>query len=133
MVTLEGESFSPGGSMTGGSVQNSSNLLGRRRELEELEHNVKTLKREMYEMQQVIEENRSKRNVLRDTIMEMSERIQEQCIQQNTARMNLEQTREKLTQTETGYAQLKSEQAELSAQIRKSMRAAPPSGVNWMN
>ena len=87
----------------------------------------------MYEMQQVIEENRSKRNVLRDTIMEMSERIQEQCIQQNTARMNLEQTREKLTQTETGYAQLKSEQAELSAQIRKSMRAAPPSGVNWMN
>ncbi|WP_411335536.1 chromosome segregation protein SMC [Ruminococcus gauvreauii] len=119
MVTLEGESFSPGGSMTGGAFKNSSNLLGRRRELEELEHNVKTLKREMYEMQQVIEENRSKRNVLRDTIMEMSERIQEQCIQQNTARMNLEQTREKLTQTESGYAQLKNEQAELSAQIRE--------------
>ncbi|MGN0375646.1 MAG: chromosome segregation protein SMC, partial [Butyrivibrio sp.] len=31
IVTLEGESFSPGGSMTGGAFKNSSNLLGRRR------------------------------------------------------------------------------------------------------
>ncbi|MBQ7370598.1 MAG: chromosome segregation protein SMC, partial [Blautia sp.] len=32
MVTIEGESFSPGGSMTGGAFKNNSNLLGRRRE-----------------------------------------------------------------------------------------------------
>ena len=31
MVTVEGESFSPGGSMSGGSFKNNSNLLGRRR------------------------------------------------------------------------------------------------------
>ena len=37
MVTIEGESLSPGGSMTGGAFKNSSNLLGRRREIEELE------------------------------------------------------------------------------------------------
>ncbi len=119
MVTLEGESFSPGGSMTGGAFKNSSNLLGRRRELEELEHNVKMLKQEMEEMQRVIEDNRSKRNVLRDTIMEMSERIQEQCILQNTASMNLTQTREKLAQTKSGYAQLKNEQDELFAQMQE--------------
>ena len=35
IVTLEGESLSPGGSMTGGAFKNSSNLLGRRREIEE--------------------------------------------------------------------------------------------------
>jgi len=34
IVTLEGEYLSPGGSMTGGAFRNSSNLLGRRRELE---------------------------------------------------------------------------------------------------
>ena len=33
IVTLEGESLSPGGSMTGGAYRNSSNLLGRRREV----------------------------------------------------------------------------------------------------
>ena len=40
MVTLEGESLSPGGSMTGGAFKNNSNLLGRRREIEELEKKV---------------------------------------------------------------------------------------------
>ena len=40
MVTVEGESFSPGGSMSGGSFKNNSNLLGRRREIEELEKKV---------------------------------------------------------------------------------------------
>ena len=37
IVTLEGELLSAGGSMTGGAFKNSSNLLGRRREIEELE------------------------------------------------------------------------------------------------
>ena len=38
IVTLEGELLSAGGSMTGGAFKNSSNLLGRRREIEELEN-----------------------------------------------------------------------------------------------
>ena len=37
IVTLEGELLSAGGSMTGGAFKNSSNLLGRKREIEELE------------------------------------------------------------------------------------------------
>lgn len=41
IVTLEGESLSPGGSISGGAFKNSSNLLGRRREIEELEWKVK--------------------------------------------------------------------------------------------
>ena len=41
IVTLEGESLSPGGSISGGAFKNSSNLLGRRREMEELECKVK--------------------------------------------------------------------------------------------
>lgn len=45
MVTLEGELLSPGGSMTGGSFRNNSNLLGRRREIEELERAYRVLRR----------------------------------------------------------------------------------------
>ena len=67
MVTVEGESLNPGGSMTGGAFRNNSNLLGRRREIEELERSVRRLKKELEEMQHSISENRSRRNVLRDT------------------------------------------------------------------
>ena len=37
IVTLEGELMNPGGSMTGGAFKNTSNLLSRRREIEEFE------------------------------------------------------------------------------------------------
>ncbi|MDD7218815.1 MAG: chromosome segregation protein SMC, partial [Clostridia bacterium] len=66
MVTLEGESFSPGGSMTGGAFKNNSNLLGRRREIEELENKVQSVKAELTELQKSIEENKKNRNVFRD-------------------------------------------------------------------
>ncbi len=38
IVTLEGELLNAGGSMTGGAFKNTSNLLGRRSEIEELEN-----------------------------------------------------------------------------------------------
>lgn len=46
MVTLEGELLSPGGAISGGAFKNSSNLLGRRREIEDLEKQIRKLKEE---------------------------------------------------------------------------------------
>ena len=43
MVTLEGELLVPGGAISGGAFKNNSNLLGRRRELDELEKKAKEL------------------------------------------------------------------------------------------
>lgn len=40
IVTLEGELFNPGGSLSGGTFKNNSNLLGRRKELDELEKSI---------------------------------------------------------------------------------------------
>ena len=45
IVTLEGELINPGGAMTGGAFRNSSNLLSRRREIEEFEKTVEKLKK----------------------------------------------------------------------------------------
>ena len=84
MVTLEGELLSPGGSMSGGAFRNNSNLLGRRREIEELETSVKALKKDMNTMQASLEENRSRRNVLRDTRSDINEQLQKLYLQQNT-------------------------------------------------
>lgn len=42
--------------MTGGAFRNNSNLLGRRREIEELETKVNQLKQNLTEMQNAVEE-----------------------------------------------------------------------------
>ena len=43
VVTLDGESLSPGGSISGGAFKGAGNLLGRKREIDELEINVSEL------------------------------------------------------------------------------------------
>ena len=117
MVTIEGESFSPGGSMTGGAFKNNSNLLGRRREIEELESSVKALKKDMDEMQKSIDDNRSKRNVIRDTIAEFQEKLRQQYVAQNTAKLNLEQFNEKEREIQNSYAKIQRDSAELKHQV----------------
>ena len=119
MVTLEGESLSPGGSMTGGAFKNSSNLLGRRREIEELEKKVKELAARYNEIRQSMEDNRSKRNEMRDTVNSLQQKFQEQSIGQNTARMNIEQLEKKAEEIRGGYARIEREQEEIRRQTRE--------------
>lgn len=116
MVTIEGESLSPGGSMTGGAFKNNSNLLGRRREIEELERSVGILKKELDATKESIGENRSKRNVLRDTIADLQQKLRQQYVEQNTAKMNLEQLQEKEDEIQNSYRQIEREQNELKQQ-----------------
>ena len=116
MVTIEGESLSPGGSMTGGAFKNNSNLLGRRREIEELERSVGILKKELEETQPAIGENRSRRNVLRDTIADFQQQLQQKYVEQNTAKMNLAQIQEKEDEIQSSYRRIEREQEELRQQ-----------------
>ena len=116
MVTIEGESLSPGGSMTGGAFKNNSNLLGRRREIEELERSVGILKKELEETQRAIGENRSRRNVLRDTVADLQQQLQQQYVEQNTAKMNLAQIQEKEDEIQNSYRRIEREQEELRQQ-----------------
>ena len=117
MVTVEGELLSPGGSMTGGAFKNNSNLLGRRREMEELEANVKALRQDMQDMQKSIDDNRSKRNVIRDTIADFKEKLRQQSVAQNTAKMQISQLEEKEAALKSGYAGIEREQRELQRQV----------------
>ena len=119
MVTIEGESLSPGGSMTGGSFRNNSNLLGRKREIEELEKKVLSLKAELEEMQKSIDESRSKRNVIRDTIADFKEKLRLQYIEQNTAKMSMNQLEEKNEQIQRGYLQVQRDQMDMQRQVRE--------------
>ena len=117
IVTLEGELLSPGGSMTGGSFKNSSNLLGRRREIEELEESVKLLRKDLDALNQSIDENRSRRNALRDKIAALAEKLQKEYLVQNTAKMEISQMEARRDETASGYHHLKDEAVEIETQM----------------
>ena len=119
IVTLEGELLSPGGSMTGGAFKNTSNLLGRKREIEELEQSVVTLKNNMQKMQASIAKNRDDRNVLRDHLSDLTEQLQKLQLSQNTEKMNIAQAETKIREIRGGYGQLKSEGREIESQIQE--------------
>lgn len=117
MVTIEGELLVPGGAISGGAFKNSSNLLGRRRELEELEERVKKHLQEIDTLLEEIETTKKNRNQLRITIEDVKTKLQEQFILQNTARMNLIKAEERRDETTQGFGELKNEEQEIGTQI----------------
>ena len=119
MVTLEGESLNPGGSLTGGSFKNNSNLLGRRREIEELQDAVEKLKKDMEDMQKKLEEYRNKRNQCRDQAASIQEQLQEQYIRENTIQVNLDSMGGKKEEIRREYESLKLEKEDLEKQTRE--------------
>ena len=122
IVTLEGESLSPGGSMTGGAYRNSSNLLGRRREVEELQKKVQALEKEWKELQLEVDENRKKRNEHRETVVILNEKLQKAYVSQNTARMEIRQMEEKREESKEELTRLQEESAQLDGELKQISR-----------
>ena len=90
IVTLEGELLNRGGSITGGTFKNKSNLLGRRREMEELESSIKTLEQQMKDLKKDSERaDKNRRKIAADLELLRSE-LQEKKIYHNTVRINLQ-------------------------------------------
>ena len=94
LVTLEGELFAPGGAISGGSFKNNSNLLGRRREAEELEAEAASRKAEAEACEKTVGKYRREREVLRNDIEISRKKLQELMLAQNTAKMNLDHVKE---------------------------------------
>ena len=117
MVTLEGELLVPGGAISGGAFKNNSNLLGRRRELDELEKEIQKLLKTIDEINEDIENTKSKRNKMRMELESLKADIQRKSIEQNTARLNIAQARERMEEEVEGVAALKLEEKELDSKI----------------
>ena len=112
MVTLEGELLVPGGAISGGAFKNNSNLLGRRREIEELEKKIKKLKEKEGSINKEIEEIRNHRNQKRASLEKLKMDIHMKTIEQNTARINIAQVRERMQEEVEGVQSLKQEELE---------------------
>ncbi len=119
IVTLEGELLSAGGSMTGGAFKNTSNLLGRKREIEELEErctkaltDVERLEKELVMNEGLLTESKEELDRIR------SEK-QSLYLKQNTVRINLKRIEDKKTEIRESYGDLERENVQLEAQIRE--------------
>lgn len=119
LVTLEGELINPGGSMTGGAFKNSSNLLSRRREIEEFEKTVSMLRSDMDAMEKEVEDIKSERASLYDTVDQIRQKLRDASVAENTARMNVEQIQVRQLEAKQRYETVMNEQESLAEELRE--------------
>ena len=119
IVTLEGEYLSPGGSMTGGAFRNNSNLLGRNREIEELEELISKSEQKIKESRNRLEDIKTAQSLLMDDIEANKAELQEQLILQNTAKMNVDRAAAQKNESENVYAGLVAENREIEKQLQE--------------
>ena len=117
IVTLEGEYLSPGGSMAGGAFKNNSNLLGRNRELEELEQEVAKLQKEIGSKHQRIDDITTAKELLKGDLEELREKLQQGYLLANTAKLNYNRAKEQKDESEKVYAGLAMEAQDLDKQL----------------
>ncbi len=117
IVTLEGELINPGGSMTGGAFKNSSNLLGRKRELDEIDEQIEALKKKLVSLEELSSKLADEKEELKKQKEEAINNRQQEIIKKNTYSLNLEQAEKRLEEIEKAFASITRENNELANQI----------------
>lgn len=119
LVTLEGELINPGGSMTGGAFKNSSNLLSRRREIEEFEKTVSMLKKDMKDMEETVNQIKQKRADCYAVIDDVQKQLRQASVEENTAKMNIEQVQRSQQDLQERINRYQKESRELETKLRE--------------
>lgn len=116
IITLDGELLSPGGSLSGGAYKNSSNLLSRRREIEELEERIARIKTEGSELAKSREElNREVQTVLKE-MEDRKQALQEIYLEENTSKLHLSQYEKKKQELGLLYEEITNEINQIESQ-----------------
>ncbi len=121
IVTLDGELFSPGGSLTGGAFKNSNNLLGRKREIEELEAAVREAEENKKEASKRIDTYKKKTDDLKNAINELSGQLQDMLIKKKEITVLISQAQERLTSISSDLANAEDDNAGIE-KILSSLR-----------
>jgi len=117
IVTLEGESLNPGGSMAGGAFKNTSNLLGRKREIEDLQRQTKELEDAAVQHKNRLEEIQTARELLKEDLLQVREDLKESMLRQNTEKMNLQRAREQKEANDSQFTDLQTESRQIEYQL----------------
>ncbi len=117
IVTVEGEYLNVGGSISGGAFKNNSNLLGRRREIEEIEKSLAALKKEKESLDKELTGNRSEMSVIGEEEAKISKGLQEQMLIKNTIEVNLKQANARKDSIMLEYQNYTQENDDMQAEI----------------
>jgi len=117
LVTKNGELVSPGGAMTGGTFKNNSNLLGRKRELEELEKEIAEMTKAFSEAKREDAELSMQREALKEQRNQYQSMIQKLTLDKNSVTLLLQQNKEQLEQLASSFASIKKENDEMDGQV----------------
>ena len=123
IVTLEGELLNAGGSMTGGAFKNSSNLLGRRREIEELEAACKKALVRVDEIQKDLSLNEGLLTEERENLERLRAAGQEAILKRNTIQIGIAGLEEKKTEIAESSTDMVRENQDLEEQLREIGRS----------
>ena len=118
IVTLDGELLSAGGSMTGGAFKNTSNLLGRRREIEELEEACRKALVRVDEIQKDLTLNEGLLSGERERLEELRSARQEAGLRRNTVQIGIAGLEEKKAEIAESSTDMIRENRDLEEQLR---------------
>lgn len=141
VVTLEGESFSPGGAISGGAFKNAGNLLGRKREIEELSRQVEATLKKYSSLNMRLQEAREGLAALTGEIEVLQAKRQEILLEQNNLRHDFLSWQEKEKEFARELLGLKGEYDKLTkdgleveeeqAQLSKVLEEAAREAKHW--
>ena len=118
LVTPQGELVSPGGSMTGGAFRNNSNLLGRKRELDELTAQIADMTKKFSDARKEDAELSMQRESLKEQRTQYQAVLQKLTLDINSLSINLKQAEEKIAQLTASFTSIQRENAEMDQQVK---------------
>ena len=107
IVTLDGEQLSPGGSISGGAFKNSSNLLGRAREIEDKKEGLVFLENEYEELKKELEGIRASLSDTKQSLAIYKENMSELKVSLNTEINARKQLEHRIAETEQVLNEIK--------------------------
>jgi chromosome segregation protein len=119
IVTLDGELLNPGGSISGGAFKNSSNLLSRRREIEDLENVVLQLHNVIGDINAKKEMKKNEKVQARQQLESNKIKLQEVYLNQNTVKMNLDQELKKKESGKIAFNEFSNEIKQIELQSKE--------------
>ena len=119
IVTLEGESLSPGGSISGGTFKNSSNLLGRHREMDEMRLQMEVLKKELDVINKQTDQAHDAKRENKRRINTVQDELQELGLKMNTLSVRMKELKASVSSQSIIYGELSSEYDELKRQTNE--------------
>jgi len=127
LVTLAGDVMHSGGGMTGGSIrQRAQNLLGREREIRELQTALEAKNAQIAEATRALEATQEERTALRERRQGARDAVQQQEIavvrdteRRNNARAELDENRRTLESTRQAVEQLDESITDIEAELKR--------------